>query len=208
MTTRMLVRWSEIEAECGDFRTGFVSTFRKYEGQPTDEKDGQGRTVKVTASSFARHMGIADRTFRDWKKQDGGHRGLEHLPTRDTRGAKKALRDPEQRSRVIADLNSEERAEVVREISKASAAPEPVEPQRNLRRELDEAVAVDLSAQVAKLIAGASRIDLLLAERGAEFQRIDSEAAARMDADLERVLKTIRDVRAELLKHREIEVAS
>lgn len=62
----MLTKWSEIEAECGGYRQGFVETFRKYEGQPTDEKDGQNRTVKVTPRSFALHLGIDERTFRRW----------------------------------------------------------------------------------------------------------------------------------------------
>jgi hypothetical protein len=57
--------------ECGDYRAGFVATFRKYEGQLTDEKDAQGRTVKVTVASFARHLGVNPETFRLWiKRQD------------------------------------------------------------------------------------------------------------------------------------------
>ncbi len=65
------IKWSQIEAECGGYRAGFVATFRKYENLPTDEKDGQGRTVKVTVATFARHVGIPDPTFRSWvKKQD------------------------------------------------------------------------------------------------------------------------------------------
>lgn len=64
------IKWSEIEAECGDFRAGFVATFRKYEGLPTDEKDARGRTIKVTAASFARHVGVNDDTFRRWIAAD------------------------------------------------------------------------------------------------------------------------------------------
>lgn len=60
------VKWSEIEAECGDFRAGFVATFRKYKDQPTDERDANGITVKVTQTSFARHMGIPKTTFEQW----------------------------------------------------------------------------------------------------------------------------------------------
>ena len=62
------VQWSQIEAECGDFREGFVAIFRKYEGFPTDENDERGRTVKVTQASFARHVGVPENTFRDWVK--------------------------------------------------------------------------------------------------------------------------------------------
>jgi len=50
---RSTIRWSDIEAECGDYRSGFIAVFKKYEGQSTDERDAQGRTVKVTAASFA-----------------------------------------------------------------------------------------------------------------------------------------------------------
>jgi hypothetical protein len=65
------VRWSQIEAECGDFRDGFVATFRKYEGQDTDERDARGLVVKVTMSSFARHVGIPEQTFLRWVKGTG-----------------------------------------------------------------------------------------------------------------------------------------
>lgn len=61
-----IIRWDQIEAECGGFRAGFVATFRKYEGMPTDEKDAQGRTVKVTSGAFARHCGISFNTFKSW----------------------------------------------------------------------------------------------------------------------------------------------
>lgn len=60
------VTWSQIESECGNFREGFVATFRKYEGQDTDERDASNRVVKVTMKSFARHVGIPDSTFHDW----------------------------------------------------------------------------------------------------------------------------------------------
>lgn len=60
------VKWSQIEAECDGYRAGFVATFRKYEGQGTDEVDGQGRPVKVTVRSFALHNGIGETTFRRW----------------------------------------------------------------------------------------------------------------------------------------------
>jgi hypothetical protein len=68
MTVVRTIRWTDILAECGNYRNGFVAIFRKYEGQPTDEKDGQGRTVKVTARSFALHNGIHEDTFRRWIK--------------------------------------------------------------------------------------------------------------------------------------------
>lgn len=62
------ITWSQIEAECGNYRDGFVATFRKYEGQDTDERDAQNRVVKVTVESFARHAGIPPTTFKRWVK--------------------------------------------------------------------------------------------------------------------------------------------
>lgn len=61
-----MITWDQIEAECGDFRQGFVSAFRKYEGQETDERDKYRKVVKVTMASFARHMGIDEDTFARW----------------------------------------------------------------------------------------------------------------------------------------------
>jgi hypothetical protein len=135
----------------------------------------------------------------------GGERENE---ARYERHVKQILRDPEKRKQAIAELSHDERAELVNEVAKAPAPPTTDKSREALRDHMQDAVAVDLTAQVAKLIAGASRIDLLLAEHGAEFRRINSEQAARLDSDLERVMNTIRDVRGELLKHREIEVAS
>jgi len=61
-----MVAWCDIIAECGNYKTGFVATFRRYEGEPTDERDARGRVVKVTRTSFAEHMGIPVNTFHRW----------------------------------------------------------------------------------------------------------------------------------------------
>ena len=66
----MIVNWSDIVAECGNYKQGFVATFLKYEGQPTDEKDNLGRTIKVTERSFAEHNGIPQQTFNAWVRAD------------------------------------------------------------------------------------------------------------------------------------------
>lgn len=63
-----MITWDAITAECDGYRAGFVAVFRKYEGEPTDERDAQGRTVKVTLSSFAEHVGIPRQTFDRWVK--------------------------------------------------------------------------------------------------------------------------------------------
>lgn len=102
-----MIRWTEIEAECDGYREGFVAIFRKYEGQPTDEKDAQGRTVKVSQSSFARHAGIPESTFKDWVKQAGGARPP--VPRRDSQYAADGRRiaenaSPETKAKLAAEL--------------------------------------------------------------------------------------------------------
>lgn len=95
-----VVTWDEILEDCAGFREGFVRRFRKYEGQPTDEKDGQGRAVKVTIASFARHAGIAERTFRDWTKED--QNGGTRRPA-STNGTKTAARPPSLARRIALE---------------------------------------------------------------------------------------------------------
>jgi hypothetical protein len=72
MTTPNPVTWAEIEAEAEGAQQGYrerlVEIFRRHEGQTTDEKDAQGRVVKVTIASFARHVGVPVRTFDRWVK--------------------------------------------------------------------------------------------------------------------------------------------
>ena len=102
------IKWAEIEAECGDYRSGFIAVFRKYEGMETDERTKQGRVVKVTAPSFARHMRIPEATFKDWLKRDDGGRLRE---TRD-RTREDIKRMPKQEKKALAlDLIEELREE-------------------------------------------------------------------------------------------------
>jgi transposase-like protein len=102
------ISWAEIEAECGGFRDGFVATFRKYEGQDTDEKTAQGRTVKVTIASFARHMGIHEDTLNWWIRKSEG------------RAARPTERTAVDRVRQGArNLPSEEKAAIVDELVEA-----------------------------------------------------------------------------------------
>lgn len=61
-----VIRWSEITAQCGNYKAGFVAVFREHEGKETDERDGQGRPMKVSQRSFAEHMGIPLVTFQRW----------------------------------------------------------------------------------------------------------------------------------------------
>jgi transposase-like protein len=61
-----MITWNEIIAECGNYRDGFVKVFRRHEGEATDEKDKQGRPIKVTIHSFAGHIGVNPATFHRW----------------------------------------------------------------------------------------------------------------------------------------------
>jgi hypothetical protein len=45
---------------------GIALVIRRYEGQVTDEVDSEGRPVRVTLRSFARHIGIPMATLRGW----------------------------------------------------------------------------------------------------------------------------------------------
>jgi hypothetical protein len=104
-----MITWSEIETECGDYRAGFVAIFRKYEGQPTDEKTEQGRPVKVTVASFARHAGIAERTFRRWVDAAivaVSPEARDQWNAKEARNRARTL-PPEEKAKLAADLISE-----------------------------------------------------------------------------------------------------
>jgi hypothetical protein len=111
-----MISWSEIEAECGDYRAGFVAIFRKYEGQPTDEKDEQGRTVKVTRTAFARHMGIPETTFRGWTKSAARAVLPEHRARMDISRVKKTLAgaSSKQVEQIIRELPAEQQQTIVK----------------------------------------------------------------------------------------------
>jgi ParB-like chromosome segregation protein Spo0J len=61
-----ILNWQSLDEEISASRVGLIAVYREYEGQETDEKDDQGDPVKVTARSFAEHMGIPYETFRSW----------------------------------------------------------------------------------------------------------------------------------------------
>ena len=62
-----VVKWADIIAECGTYKAGFVATFQKYEGMPTDAVV-RGKVVMVTQKSFADRNGIDRATFMRWVK--------------------------------------------------------------------------------------------------------------------------------------------
>ena len=83
---------AEIEAEITNYRDIFVAVFRKYDGQPTDEFDGNNRRVVVTARSFARLMRIPKDTFRRWLAERAQSVTPDEREQKDTRRAKTDLR--------------------------------------------------------------------------------------------------------------------
>jgi hypothetical protein len=66
------VRINTLHAKAERYRDGFVKLFREYEHayvlneDGTEMLDGAGRRVAVTASWFAREMGIPKQTFHQW----------------------------------------------------------------------------------------------------------------------------------------------
>jgi hypothetical protein len=156
----MSITWSQIEAECGDYRAGFVQTFRNYEGQPTDELDGAGRVVKVTSASFSRHMGIPRTTFDDWLARDGA-------------GARRHLRTHEDRARQsITHLDSEDKARLAAELLADDEVAEHVVTDRQARTAVTRATddyyqrqAVERTERTERMAAGDDtdrRVDALL----------------------------------------------
>jgi hypothetical protein len=118
-----LIRWSEIESEAQGFRQGLVALFRKYEGQPTDEKDAYGRTVKVTPASFARHMGVEPSTFRRWVKKastvlaistEESKQKTKEIEQWHLRSA--ARKNPQALVEAISDLPEEHQRDIVRQV--------------------------------------------------------------------------------------------
>jgi hypothetical protein len=53
--------WADIEADCGDYREGFVYVFLKYQGQRVEG-------VRLTQTAFANHFDIKASTFQGWVK--------------------------------------------------------------------------------------------------------------------------------------------
>lgn len=111
------ITWAEIEAEADDlgFRERLVALYRKHEGKATDEKDGQGRTVKVTQRSFAIHMGIGEDSFRRWVKQIQHGAGSAPDSTNQLlqRARYVAKRAPDQLVEAISELDPEAAADLI-----------------------------------------------------------------------------------------------
>lgn len=170
--TDTAISWSQIEAECGDYRAGFVATFRKYEGRDTDEIAGNGQIVKVTVASFARHIGVAETTFRRWlgqhspsdlEKRSAGGAGMARNLTRSLPATEKAklaaeLLDDENVANDPTVLTAQHRASTRRaekyeqRVTRSRAA-DPI------GRRMDEKVALlDLQGAINTFVRDANRL--------------------------------------------------
>jgi hypothetical protein len=96
----------QIVAECDGYRAGFVAVFPKYEGQPTDDLDGQGRPLKVSRVTFARHLGISNVAFGRWVEKAEGSNSYSSPSTsnhsRDRLGSLTGLMRPLARARQVS----------------------------------------------------------------------------------------------------------
>lgn len=189
-----MVTWDQIVAECDGYRAGFVAVFRKYEGEPTDERDAYNRVVKVTAPSFARHAGIADATFRDWLREKGASPARISTPGRARSDLKRAMEGMEPE-------------EIIREVAKV--APRAVE---NVYYEGTEVPGRETLTKTASSIGDADRITGPLAHilnvLWKEAQRIASVPTPRK-AEREALIEAAGDLRVyadefESLGHEEI----
>lgn len=69
-----MVRWADIKSEYQTLETGFrervVRLYEKYAGQETDEVV-RGKALTVSVNSFAKHLGLSQRTLQNWVSQYG-----------------------------------------------------------------------------------------------------------------------------------------
>lgn len=175
----MTIQWSQIEAECGDFRDGFVATFRTYEGEETDEFDGRGARVVVTVTSFARHAGIPETTFRRWQLGNDTTRVVtaDERVKKDAAKARRLLADPAVANAVIdtpeARTPGTPAAKAVGNIARATAA-------QHARDETLSRVRSETD-QIERHI-DAAQAELDLTEAMDRFTRQAREALRRIDS--------------------------
>jgi transposase-like protein len=183
-----VIKWSEIETECDGYRAGFVAIFKKYEGQPTDEKDEQGRTVKVSPSSFARHAGIPERTFRRWVEQDGragrpdprdnrdrARRAARVLPPAEKLDlVRELMDDPEVGDQIVEAVEDEGIARRATRAAVRPAGPDPDEVAERVRRNVGRSLGHDTDQATDYLNSAAN--DLAHAVVAKETYGIDHPA--------------------------------
>ncbi len=183
-----MITWSEIESECGNYRAGFVAVFRRYDGQLTDEKSPKGHTVRVTAASFARHFGIADKTFRrridlvdttTTPDPDGGARGMK------SRARSVVRNDPAAVVDAIMEAPAQTRDEIYHEVKLRRAG----EDRSTAHRKATEATVDEATEPIRKSFASMGLLGL--PEVIAEWRR-DLQQAVDDGADLQALLPRIR----------------
>ncbi len=180
--------WHEIEAECGDYRAGFVAVFRKYEGQQTDEKTKQGHVVKVTIASFARHMKIDKATFGDWVRREtsGASRHVGRDRTRENIQRMPAEQKAQLAKEIIKDLPDEERQDI---IGMRPRPPELSEAERKAR----EAAADRLTKPLGDAVASFSALGVIghLEQALEELRDTDGALSEEMTAKVTALLEEI-----------------
>lgn len=164
-----MINWTEIDAEVEEFqdgyRSGFVSIFKKYEGQETEERTAQGHVVKVTVVSFGRRYGIAETTFRGWVDADSS------TPEE----SKRNRPGPNQRAidQAAADAKAKAEAVAADQLAKALAAQE-IKAETEAQRRAQE------SAAAAKRVAEAYAAKVLAAAK--EEAKLDKLEALNRQA--------------------------
>lgn len=173
-----MICWSEIEAEAGGFREGLVTVFRKYEGMTTDEVDGQGRAVKVSQSSFARHMGINEKTFQEWVRKASGR-----LAARSERAGSWSERE----AKAAAKAKAEAEAKAAEALASALARQEK-QAAEEARKAAEQAEKVKQAA-----LAEAERKQKAALAKQAEEIRVAERSQAKAEAQ-----KKLQDIEAKL----------
>jgi hypothetical protein len=183
-----VITWSEIESECGNYRAGFVAVFNRHQGQPTDERDARGRTVKVTVASFARHFGFDRQVFARWLKK-----GIDRppAPERQAQVAKARARavvrnDPAAVVDAIMEAPAETRDEIYHEVKLRRAG----EDRSTAHRKATEATVDETTEPIRKSFAAMGILGL--AEVIAEWTH-DLQQAIDEGADLQALLPRIRE---------------
>jgi hypothetical protein len=184
-----MITWSEIESECGNYRAGFVAVFRRYEGQPTDEKDARGRIVRVSMASFARHLGIDKMTFSRWVRRvvDEPLPPSDHPDQMTKRRARQVVRnDPAAVVDAIMEAPAETRDEIYHEVKLRRAG----EDRSTAHRKATEATVDETTEPIRKSFAAMGILGL--AEVIAEWTH-DLQQAIDEGADLQALLPRIRE---------------
>ena len=233
-----MIKWTDIEDEVGDYKNGFVSTFKKYEGMDTDARDGANRVVKVTISSFANQFGIPETTFRRWVQQEMGTRrestsrnsniedkvkaASDRARTEAEAAAKKALADAlanaelEKRKALLAQKQEQEKAakleaEKIRKEEQTKAAAAAAKEIAELKAKMAataKAAEFDISTMTE---AQKAQVMTLLAndpEKAAEWFKAQTAERARKLAEQEKAAREAQAKKRQQMEEREARKAA